>query len=331
MTDDQHENDAEAHLRNKSPQNDLPLQYNSPSTSPKIVDDNGEDNVTSQRFYQWILLNFFSGVVITASANRAIQGSKRDNVAVFCAVTSTALSAVFLYHHMQTTHKGTDVFYRHEGKLILLLTTCWIACVTIFTGVGDLSVESSDSISNANLYYFSWASFAMCVVLGTSYLKEVHWTEGGKSLSNSRRFSLWCGMLVASLVVTGTCSNVYHSKCRRIESLLQEEEAMCSKTGFGIVMGICCSCFVMLMARRKYQARATYLEEIFCSGILVFAYSVTLAIATSTTGPGAKIGNVYYSLWASFLIGVKLIENCFEQYHEYHQTAIVMNNAVNLS
>ena len=80
-----------------------------------------------------------------------------------------------------------------EGFIILVLITFWTALVAIVSDTRHgLATDSSGSIANGNLYYFSWAGLATGVALLTSFLRSKFGFDlGGELRSRAERLQQW--------------------------------------------------------------------------------------------------------------------------------------------
>ena len=80
-----------------------------------------------------------------------------------------------------------------EGFIILVLITFWTALVAIVSDTRHgLATDSSGSIANGNLYYFSWAGLATGVSLFSSFLRSKFGFDlGGELRSRAERLQQW--------------------------------------------------------------------------------------------------------------------------------------------
>eukprot|EP00587_Corethron_hystrix_P006811 CAMPEP_0113307294 /NCGR_PEP_ID=MMETSP0010_2-20120614/6200_1 /TAXON_ID=216773 ORGANISM="Corethron hystrix, Strain 308" /NCGR_SAMPLE_ID=MMETSP0010_2 /ASSEMBLY_ACC=CAM_ASM_000155 /LENGTH=279 /DNA_ID=CAMNT_0000162127 /DNA_START=155 /DNA_END=991 /DNA_ORIENTATION=+ /assembly_acc=CAM_ASM_000155 len=248
------------------PPNPVQESCNSDSNQKGNFNSDQIGNDFNPRLRHWFFLAICSGITITASANNAMDGSVEERWASTCSSVSTVLAAILAHRHY--ARKPTSIDDRVmissdpgrpiEGAAIVLLSACWTAVVVTSTGIGDAALNADGTIRNANLYYFAWASFIECLSLATSFVSELYLVDksitgdvtSAPALSEARRFSLWCGMAVATALVAGSCADNFHSICR-VDSLNEVQMARCAKTTFGMSMGIVCMGFVVIMVHRK--------------------------------------------------------------------------------
>lgn len=103
-----------------------------------------------------------------------------------------------------------------EGFIILVLITFWTALVAIVSDTRHgLATDSSGSIANGNLYYFSWAGLATGVALFTSFLRSTFGFDiGGELRSRAERLQqwVWTGERMLSMINVCLCFEIWASK-----------------------------------------------------------------------------------------------------------------------
>jgi len=84
---------------------------------------------------------------------------------------------------------GTNI----EAIIILILISFYCALVAIVSDTRHgLATDSSGSIANGNLYYFSWAGLATGVALLTSFIRSTFGFDlGGELRSRAERLQQW--------------------------------------------------------------------------------------------------------------------------------------------
>ena len=217
---------------------------------------------------------------------------------------------------MQLHPIGATLFVgtRVEGIIILILTAFWAATVSIVSDTRNgLAVDNiTGSVTNGNLYYFSWAGFVCSVMLIVSYLRGVFGVDlAGEIKNRSARLTQWSALLAAQLVVLGASANIFDSDC----SPLANTVAFCKRTEFGIAVGTIGTAFALAIVAMKIATpSASFLAEAVIAVILTVLNGFGVAFITSPAGPGAALGNLYYFSWISLICSAMLVASCFETY-----------------
>jgi len=223
---------------------------------------------------------------------------------------------------------------------LLLMWTVLVAVVSSPTS--GLAVYEDGAVSLGNMYYFTWAGFITGVVLLGSFLESFYGinvtsafrsdantspntiTAGGASAntlpnattdikSPSTAFVYWTALMVASLIVMGTASDIYNRQCEVAVDL--KPQPFCSRTVFTITTGTIStiSCLLIVISKLLYFTVPFLLEVSICS-ILFILYMFEVYFATGTNGPGSPLGNLYYFSWIAFLICFGIGKCCYEDY-----------------
>jgi hypothetical protein len=203
---------------------------------------------------------------------------------------------------------------RIEGVIILVLTAFWAATVSIVSDTRNgLAVDAqTGSVTNGNLYYFSWAGFVCSVMLIVSYLRGVFGVDlAGEIKNRSARLTQWSALLAAQLIVLGASANIFDSDC----SPLANTEAFCRRTTFGIAVGAIGTAFSLAVVAMKIAtSSASFMGEAIVAAILTILNGFAVGYITSTAGPGSALGNLYYFSWISLIVSAMLVASCFETY-----------------
>lgn len=203
---------------------------------------------------------------------------------------------------------GTKV----EGVLCVFLFALWVSIVTIVSDSRNgLAVDDEGTVANANLYYFSWAGFVCSITLSVSYLKSAFDVDiPGEIRTRSARLNLWSGLLATSIVVAGSSSTIFSATCSELKG-----SAFCSRTVFAIVLGVLTAVMSLYVVGVKIAtSKAPFMVEAVFSFISFILYVFGVGFITSSFGPGAPLGNLYYFTWLSFFLSFMLAASCFEDY-----------------
>jgi hypothetical protein len=217
---------------------------------------------------------------------------------------------------------GSSLFVgtKIEGVAILILTAFWAATVSIVSDASNGLAVGTDpncnngnvTVTNGNLYYFSWAGFVCSIMLLVSYLRAAFGVDvAGEMRSRSARLTIWSALLASQLVVMGTSANIFDQFC----SPQVQTDTYCNRTKFGISIGAVGTAFSLAVVGMKIAASAVpFVLEAVVAVILTTLNAFGVAYLTSAKGPGAGLGNLYYFSWISLVSSAMVIAGCFETY-----------------
>uniref|UniRef100_A0A7S4QLC8 Uncharacterized protein n=2 Tax=Ditylum brightwellii TaxID=49249 RepID=A0A7S4QLC8_9STRA len=156
-------------------------------------------------------------------------------------------------------------------------------------------------------------------MLLTSYLKSAWNIDIADQITNrSSRLSLWSMLLVTSLVSISSSASIYDKNCL---SGGDTEDKFCNRTVLSIVIGCVGTVSSLLVVASKFaNSDAPFIMESFVGALLFVLQAFGVAYTTSDNGPGAPLGNLYYSSWFSFVCSFFIGSSCFEE----HQAHILM-------
>ena len=215
-----------------------------------------------------------------------------------------------------------------EGITISIMISFWSALVAIVSDTRHgLATDSSGSISNGNLYYFSWAGLATGVALMLSYVRSEWGIDLTEELRNrAKRLQYWVWLGAAGSIQMGSSARLFDNHCGLGSIGLGEEEMGSIKfrrrCQLGITVGIFSAIASMAVTGIKLgmtsRGKVTWLftTELVLSGLLVAVQALGVALLTSQEGPGAPLNNILYSSWASLCVGLVLSASCVEDWSE---------------
>jgi len=288
-----------------------------------------EETSQSPRFTQWVAFLMCSLIVMGScmeaseySADKTVVANQKW--ALSCSVITFILTMGICAMHMSPITSIFIINTKVEGGLIFVLVAFWSATVAIVSDAENgLAVNEDGAVSFGNLYYFSWAGFVICITLMASFLRSVYQIDvAGEIKSRSARLTLWASAMATCLVVMGSSANVFDNTC----AVEGEPEAFCGRTKLGVALGCIGTIIALCICGMKIATtKAPFLLEAGGSLVLVIGYSFGVAFITGEKGPGAPLGNLYYSTWASLIILFLIGSSCFEDY----QLAKAMNQQPN--
>jgi len=275
------------------------------------------------RFSSWVALMgcsaLASGSMLDAAMNLGQALSLIDiGALVCCIITFTTSFLIFILLMLST--KYSDIFHGSiiEGVTVFFLLILWCGGIGIITSTNrDLAVNCEGTILDANLYYFSWASFILCFVIFMTYLRSVHVFDPGEIgkisiLNHDRRILYWGGSLISNIVVCASIADLLQSSCNSImkDGLFNQQALL------GMVISICGTgvCFYVLFRKFKKQNNRMSTLEFSGSVCLSMMFLVGAVLLTGEHEPGSNIGNLYYSVWSSFFFSTILLKETYIEF-----------------
>jgi hypothetical protein len=213
-----------------------------------------------------------------------------------------------------------------EGITIFILLALWSALVGIVSDTRHgLATDSSGSISNGNVYYFSWAGLVVGVTLMSSYVRSMWGIDLTEELqTRARRLQYWVWLGVAGSIQMGSSARLFDNHCGYNSMGLGVEEMgsikFCKRCHLGISVGIISAIASMAMIGIKLGITGRdnvpwlYTTELVVSCLLALSQAVGVALLTSQEGPGAPLNNIFYSSWAALIVGLVLLASCVEDW-----------------
>jgi len=287
-----------------------------------------EENTRSPRFTLWVGFLMCSLIVMGSCMEASEFHSNSAEVvsnqkwALSCSVITFILTMGVVAMHMSPITSIFILNTKIEGGLIVMLVAFWSATVAVISDAENgLAVNEDGAVSFGNLYYFSWAGFVICIILMASYLRSVYQIDvAGEIKSRSARLTLWASAMATCLVVMGSSANVYDNTC----AVENEPKAFCARAKLGVALGCMGTIIALCICGMKIATtKAPFILEASGSLLLVIGYSFGVAYITGEKGPGAPLGNLYYSTWASLIVLYFIGNSCYEDY----QLAKAMNRA----
>jgi hypothetical protein len=168
--------------------------------------------------------------------------------------------------------------------------------------------EVGDVVHNANLYFFSWISFACAVYLSGSLLQD---TMGVMLNQIAAKAARWYGSIASSLVVLGTSARSFQgADCRDIGGT-----EYCRRCKFAISLGVICFVTAIIMTFLVQQKKQLNLcIELVINSVYLLFWCFGVSYITFGESPGSTIGNLYFSTWISFLLAVASFAVAFREY-----------------
>ena len=198
-----------------------------------------------------------------------------------------------------------------EGIVGVELLALWSAAIAIIQNpknllatVANISTKS-ENIKNANLYFFSWASFLSVVFVCASLAQQVKLFD---VRTIPQKLLSWYLLLVSSVVVLGTSSNVVKDACAI------NDELLCNRTRYATSIGVIVAFLSLLQISMSHIGKHSKWMEMSFSVIALVLFSVGVGYITAADGPGSTIGNLFFSTWISFILSVTLAFSTFKDF-----------------
>ena len=185
-----------------------------------------------------------------------------------------------------------------------LLIAFWGAGLPVIMNPNNAIAVAGETVIDANLYFFSWLSFASVIYLSGSLAQETVGIDVTKTPSKSAR---WYGLCASSLVVMGASVRLF-----KAEDCTNGSQELCKRTKFAISAGTIGFFFALVMTYLTQKGLAIIVETV-ATMILLALWCFGVGYITFGSAPGAQIGNLYFATWISFIICVFLFGQCFRE------------------
>jgi len=209
----------------------------------------------------------------------------------------------------------------------LILLLCGLTCSSVGTATNPASgmaVNASGGVSFGNLYYSTWASFISAGGALLSFLRTERGFDVTSELkSRGNRFRTWAILIIVTVIVMGSSASCYDAKCDELYNDIRPVK-YCRRAAFGVSAG-CIGCVASLavvvmrltcatMTPEGRANRTIFIIEGVLSVVLFCMFGFAVAYLTSEKGPGAPLGNLYYSSWVAFALIFFVATSCFEEF-----------------
>lgn len=129
----------------------------------------------------------------------------------------------------------------------------------------------------------------------------------------------WAGLAVASVVVMGSAASCYDARCRNGGG--GTPTAYCRRAAFGVAAGCAGGATGLAIVAMRLacdvgsgdHGRNAFVAECISGLGLLVLYCFAVAYLTSELGPGAPLGNLYYSTWTTFGLALSVAASCLEE------------------
>lgn len=265
------------------------------------------------RFPAWFALSVFSIVCLVASTSEVSSESRgseeRWTITVAAISMCVSMAATCAYLFVRQLIMGSPLV---EGVMTLVLLTFWGIGLPVIMGPDNAIAVAGSQVVNANLYFFTWVSFTVCILLTLSLLQE---TMGVDARQADGKQARWFFLFASSLVVMGSATRIFVSSVSACDSDLYSGSKFCKRSKFAISLGVisCMAALAMTLSIFKHMSAA--IVELGVSSVLLILWTFGVGFITfgGSSSPGTSIGNLYFSTWISFIITVMIFGKSFQE------------------
>jgi len=255
-----------------------------------------EENNKGNRFVGWFASAVFSTialVAITSDMDGNLKEQDKENKwAISAVIVALTMSALAVFAHIaKDRFVGTIV----EGGLATIALAMWASSLSaLMNPDNDLATSGPlASISNANLYFFSWGSFMASLTVFLKYLSDAHQVGRG-----SFDFTGWGSFAATSFIVMAVAVRIWKElNCKDLDNKL------CNRTEFAFVLGAISGLFAAI-----WTFIGSRLPKLV-NGILALCFLaawvcgiVFLTFGGVGKAPAHELGNLYFFTWGSFIV-----------------------------
>lgn len=253
-----------------------------------------DPNVHDKRPYRlpgWASLTIFSIVVLAAMNSRGYSTGAEKWV---IALSSISLTFSFLATAAYLIPDARHMFIgeKPEGGLALFILVLWCVGLPIIMDPSrSIAVSPSPQsglsyVWNANLYFFSWASF-ICIAFICGSLAKENVVGADEALSSiTPKLGKWYMLVIASVIVLASASQFQKSQCGSVDS------QTCTSNKYAISLGAVAMVFTLAISVLAYlQSLSIYIETV-TAFLLFIMYTAGVGVITFDFGSGVTIGNL---------------------------------------
>lgn len=205
---------------------------------------------------------------------------------------------------------------------VALLTGFWIAGLPVIMSPALDSAVTDDVVQNANLYFFSWGSVALVVCLVTSLIQETHGFNVRDHLNVRSKKQQYLGLFASSLVV------LFASSRQHMDWGCFNGPSFCRSIKLGITVSVFSAVGAAVLYYRDHYSSMSANSGLIGASAMFMLWCFGVLFVTFGDNPGSKIGNLYFSCWASFLLSLYVFATSFSDYLSNRQASGVDPNDV---
>eukprot|EP00527_Entomoneis_sp_CCMP2396_P004835 CAMPEP_0198141170 /NCGR_PEP_ID=MMETSP1443-20131203/4214_1 /TAXON_ID=186043 /ORGANISM="Entomoneis sp., Strain CCMP2396" /LENGTH=328 /DNA_ID=CAMNT_0043803821 /DNA_START=167 /DNA_END=1153 /DNA_ORIENTATION=- len=263
------------------------------------------------RFPAWVGLAVCSAICMAAFCSETPSDERKSDqrwaLAVYSISMCVSVIATLAYLFVRGIFAG-QIF---ETGMVTLLLVFWGIGLPVIMKPDNSIAVANDIVINANLYFFSWGCFAMCIFLTLSLFQENMGVNVRQLVAEKQKQMSWFYLAASSLVVMGSAVRIYRSdavECGNEDGGELYGTDFCKRTTYALSLGTITfvAAIAIMLALMKHLLAA--MMELGATVILLILWIFGVGFITfgGSKAPGANIGNLYFSTWISFILIVQL-------------------------
>lgn len=136
------------------------------------------------------------------------------------------------------------------------------------------------TVINANLYFFSWLSFATTIFLMGSLAQEVAGIDVRRAPPKTSR---WLGLCVSSLIAMGAAVRIVKAQEYQCAVGASFSATFCRRTKLAIAIGVLSCCFSLAMGVLAQYGLLNIMIELGTSTLLLILWCFGVGTYTTTS------------------------------------------------
>ncbi|KAG7371355.1 hypothetical protein IV203_019925 [Nitzschia inconspicua] len=217
-------------------------------------------------------------------------------------VSVISISIAFSFFGALSSMLAPEMAMKVELPFIIIVLGFWCAGLpSILNPDQNLAVSPEFAISNANLFFFSYASLIFSLLLLGSWFEQ-------KNGEDSTPTALgWVLLTSTSLIVMSSSIKVLQEDdCRR------DASPYCNRTRFGIFGGMASGAMALIVVLLRKHVPMNC--QAVVGFLLLILWACGVSYITFGSGPGTTLGSLYFATWSSFFICINLTATAANEY-----------------
>lgn len=190
-----------------------------------------------------------------------------------------------------------------------MLIVIWGTALPVIMNPNRAIAVSVLNVINANLYFFSWLSLAALVFVVGSLARDFTGIQAKDVVSNTKG-ARYYALAASSVIVMATAVRQYNAG-NGCEGASSEG---CRRTKWAISLGVVSFVGSVIMAYMIGHGAISKLMDLIVVTILLIMWCFGVGYITFGASPGARIGNLYFSTWISFILVVIMFSSSFRDF-----------------
>mmetsp|Transcript_3901 Transcript_3901/g.7421 ORF Transcript_3901/g.7421 Transcript_3901/m.7421 type:complete len:152 (-) Transcript_3901:103-558(-) len=125
--------------------------------------------------------------------------------------------------------------------------------------------------------------------------------------------------MMVCIIVMGTSADIFRNNCTGKNP--DQNLNYCERSKLAISIGTIGTVFALVtISMKTLKSDIPFLVEFVSSIGLFIVFAFGVAFITSEYGPGAPLGNLYYSCWTAFILSFLIVSSCVEDYQSTRTT-----------